>query len=281
MSFKLPKKITESSAANIDKMKHDAPIIKKLLMEMKRNYNLAKEKQVIDRGENNWYLFCSLVIDDMKQKVDMDLLLSFLTAHIVDELLLIDKIHLLNYLPNLDKNDEFEIKIKQYLESLFIVNENFTSIMLDDNGKPQLFIQMRNTDENWKKADPEDIHEISDKIKKIVADLLPPKEKLNKFIGFMGNFKNEFITFKIKDLSNKRNKGSRCDQASKITTIKILDAIIGGIDDKEKYNDISQKQVCVMQEFYLRLYNHTKKDNKHWFLTPSEAILINIENLNF
>ncbi len=251
-----------------------------LLKKMNKNYTTAKVKQVIERGEDNWYKFCSLVIDNMKKDVDIEILLGFLISHIVDELSLTDKISLLNYLLKLDEKDEFEKRIKQYLESMFIIKDASTKgIMLDENGKAQLFI-LTYPETNWKKAGQEDLHDFSDEIKLIVQKFLPPKEKLNKFIGFMGNIKNEYVIFKVKDLTNKRSKGARCDQSGKNDAIKILNAIIG----QEKYAgnvDISQKQVCVMQEFLLKLYNYTKKDNKHWFLTPTESILINIETLKY
>ena len=34
-----------------------------------------------------------------------------------------------------------------------------------------------------------------------------------------------------------------------------------------------------MIEFYLRLFQKEFKNNKTWFLTPSEAILVNIEKV--
>ena len=95
----------------------------------------------------------------------------------------------------------------------------------------------------------------------------------------MDNFKKDYIIFKVKDLTKPRHKGARCDQSGKREAIKMLNAIIG----EEKYNDdskISQKQVCVLQEFMLRIYNKEKKNGVHWFLAPAEAALINIEKLS-
>ena len=88
------------------------------------------------------------------------------------------------------------------------------------------------------------------------------------------------MTFKVKDFSNKRTKGARCDQSTKKDAIKTLNEIIG----KEIYDsksEISQKQICCIQEFLLRIYDRTKKNNKRWFLTPAESVLIDIEGLKF
>ena len=96
----------------------------------------------------------------------------------------------------------------------------------------------------------------------------------------MANFKQDYIIFKVKDLTKKRHKGARCDQSGRSDAIKMLNAIIG----KDKYNSdslISQRQVCILQEFTLRLYNKEKKNNLYWFLTPAEASLINIEKISF
>jgi hypothetical protein len=104
--------------------------------------------------------------------------------------------------------------------------------------------------------------------------------KLNQFTGFMINFKKDYIIFKVKDLTKKRHKGARCDQSGKKEAIKMLNSIIG----EEKYSndsDINQKQVCIIQEFMLRLYNNEKKNGLYWYLTPAEAVLINIEGLTF
>ena len=94
----------------------------------------------------------------------------------------------------------------------------------------------------------------------------------------MTNFKKDYIIFKIKDLNKPRQKGARCDQSGKKEAIKMLNTII----DEEKYNkesEVTQKQVCVLQEFMMRIYNIEMKNGVHWFLTPGEAALINIEQI--
>ena len=105
------------------------------------------------------------------------------------------------------------------------------------------------------------------------------KSKLNNIVGFIGDFKKDYMIFKVKQLK-KRNKGARCDQSGKIETLKLLNLIVGS----EKYTaintkTINQKQLCVLQEYILRLYDHNKKDGKQWFLDPGEAILIQIEKI--
>ena len=109
---------------------------------------------------------------------------------------------------------------------------------------------------------------------------MPAKAKLNELVGFMVNFKNDYMVFKVKNMTKKRHKGARCDQAGKGEAVRTLNAIIG----ENKYSsedDISQKQICVLQEFTLRLFDKEKKDGKVWYLSPAEAVLIDVPKLNF
>ena len=62
--------------------------------------------------------------------------------------------------------------------------------------------------------------------------------------------------------------------------LKTLNEILG----QEKYDsksEISKKQICCIQEFILRIYDRENKNNKRWFLSPAEAVLIDIEGLKF
>ena len=106
---------------------------------------------------------------------------------------------------------------------------------------------------------------------KLVLKLIGEKNKLNNLIGFMENFKGNFMVFKVKDTTKKRHKGARCDQAGKADAIKTMNAISG---KSESYSSIAQKELCVLQELTLRLYNREQKNDKIWFLTPTEAVIM-------
>ena len=96
----------------------------------------------------------------------------------------------------------------------------------------------------------------------------------------MENFKGDYMVFKVKDMTKKRHKGARCDQAGKDAAIKTMNGILG----ETRYlsnSDIGQKELCVLQELTLRIYNKQQKDGKVWFLTPAEAILIKVAKINF
>ena len=58
-----------------------------------------------------------------------------------------------------------------------------------------------------------------------------------------------------------------------------MNAIIG----ENKYTvetEMVQKQICVLQEMTLRIYNKERRDGKCWFLSAAEASLINIEKVS-
>ena len=85
------------------------------------------------------------------------------------------------------------------------------------------------------------------------------------------------MVFKTKDITNPRDLGARCDQHSmKNTAIELLNNIIGN-DMFSSQLDLPQREICIIQELYLRLFDREKKNNKRWLLSPPEAVLTSIE----
>jgi hypothetical protein len=269
----------DTGAAEAPAPQKDTTEFMELLNNMNTNYDMAINKQVIIRGEDNWYKFCSLVISDLESDLTAtrDDLLDILIAHIIDEL---NFEHILLLLNNLETipSTEFGTRVKNYINSNIITNKGVIGMLVNNNGKHQL-LKKSMDDNTWKIADAEDYHDLTPQLNTTVMKFIPVEDKLSKLVGFMDNFKKDYIIFKVKDLTKPRHKGARCDQSGKREAIKMLNAIIG----EEKYNDdskISQKQVCVLQEFMLRIYNKEKKNGVSWFLSPAEAALINIEKLS-
>ena len=127
----------------------------------------------------------------------------------------------------------------------------------------------------WKEGQAEDERDLSNAIKKMYS--VTPSSFYN-YIGFIGyDQKNNYLVFKIKDMTSKRNKGARCDQATKAKTLILLNKIVGF----EKWNKENTKKIidmglCIIEEFTLRSYNKEKKDGKIWFLSPEMAKLYKI-----
>jgi hypothetical protein len=268
----------EATSAAADRIDNSETV--KILDEIKKNYNTAKELQTINRGDDDWYKFCSIVINDMKEDdTDIELLLEFLISHIMDEQPYGNMVKILNYYDTLNKTDPVEKQIIQYIDRNTLKDKNTSGIILQHEGKRKILIRNKGTG-LWIDAKGEDIEDLKVKLGLMISNLKPAKEKLNNVIGFITTFKNDYMTFKVKDFANKRTKGARCDQSTKRDAVKTLNEILG----QEKYDsksEISQKQICCIQEFLLRIYDRDNKNNKRWFLTPAEAILIDIEGLKF
>jgi hypothetical protein len=96
----------------------------------------------------------------------------------------------------------------------------------------------------------------------------------------MLNFKTEdYVVFKTKNINRSRDEGARCDQNSnKGQAIELLNNIVGSENYKYAPDEkLSQREICIIQELYLRLFDRERKDKKRWFLTPPESFLSNIE----
>ena len=149
---------------------------------------------------------------------------------------------------------------------LKLLGANVTGISLDAPTVPSHFIASKLF---------EDIKDLSEKMNERKTDFL---SNLNKVIGFMNDFKAEnYAVFKIKYIDSPRVLGARCDQNSnKSKAIEILNSIVGS-NVYSTQLDIPQREICIIQEFYLRIFENERKNKKHWFLSPPSAVLTNIE----
>jgi len=87
--------------------------------------------------------------------------------------------------------------------------------------------------------------------------------------------------FKIKDNSEKRTTGYRCQQKPKKYVAALFNDLMGDDNyqlfatllEKRSKDNFNAIQICVLLELYFRLYNKENKDNKIWFLNPLEYIV--------
>jgi hypothetical protein len=254
----------------------------KLINKLEILYNTAKKSgETINRGDEDWYKLCSVVIESMVNEsiTDKDILLDFVVQHIIDELIFDDMFLLMNGLAIIvDETNEFTERLKRLITNTIITTpDNVTGILINNKGTNQLVIK---NDRVWSLAQPLDINDFKPEIEKLKTKFLPALEKMNNLVGFMSIFKKdqEYIVFKVKDITNKRNRGARCDQSNKEEALKTLNSIV---DESDKYymkkeKVINRKQVCIIQEMFLRLYNYNQNKDKIWFLSSVESNLIQI-----
>ena len=241
-------------------------------------------------------------------------LLDALLHHICDDLLYEEKLLLLTGFIQRDFiSDDFSEQIKQVLMQNVLTQKGLTGIYVQHKNVPQLLIKK---DMVWVPAEAEDLYDLEKPIATLKNQFLPANTKLNSVVGFMANFKKEEnnIVFKLKafelnGVKKKRNKGARCYGKSTEMLLEILGeemykaylALIQTkykeiIEEKKKNRQlhnvaesavpdeleaINHTHACVIQEMFLRTYNLQKKGDRSWFVTPEEALLIDIENLSY
>jgi hypothetical protein len=256
---------------------------KKIVNEMFENYKLALKTTSILRGNYNWYEHCGVIIRKMNKEdnIEIEMLESFLIEHIVDMLMMHDKIEVLNYLnknPELSidgKLKRFVINIKKYLHSKIIVANNITGIIIFDGPSRidnlHIFILK---DDKWVPSQAEDKRDLQHAI----LQRYKIKQNLNEYVGFIGFENNKkYMVYKIKDTKNERSTGFRCDQSGKEKIINVLNIIEGDERFENKRTKDNALDLCIRQEFTLRNNERNKLNNKTWFLDTEMAIINEFE----
>jgi hypothetical protein len=278
---KIAKEIKLNEA--IIKVKEDVPQevqhMEILQQTLEANYKLATTLQKIVKGEKNWYMFSYPAMEILKQNgLTEPMLHYFVAEHIFDELSLGDVILLLKQHevnPIFNTSTLFKY-IKTYINKQILTGRrDIKGFLWKNQGKLVVLVKDKNDNTQWNIAESEDIKDLKERMDEKKTHIL---SNINNLMGFMNNFKAEnYVVFKTKNVTNARDLGARCDQQSnKNKAIEILNSIIG----ENIYStqvDIPQKSICILQEFYLRHFEKTLKNKKHWFLSPPEAVLTDIE----
>jgi hypothetical protein len=161
-------------------------------------------------------------------------------------------------------------------------------MLLFNKAKKELFelVVLRYETQEWVSAEPEDERDFSLRLAKVQTEQI---QKMNMMVGFISLFKQEYLVFKVKVMSKKRDKGARCDQSGKTDAITIINTALSlnvatqGDEYKltsENTKFRTQKELCVFQEFLLRTFDHKAVNGRKWFFTPCEALLCDIERLH-
>ena len=202
-----------------------------------------------------------------------------------------EKIQLLNYLyskPNLETeitNNKLKFlleEVNKYIHSKFIMAKGITGILLFNGPSRVENLTIYVLEDNlWIPAQPQDKKDlmpaIADKYKIL-------NKNINHYVGFIGFETNKkFMVYKIKDTTNTRSTGFRCDQAGKDKTIELINNIE---DDKRFISKVTKEgsyELCVRQEFTLRSFEKNKDKHKingniiTWFVDTETAIINEFE----
>ena len=287
--------------------------------------NTVYEKPTKDQDE--WYFYCGKVIDQISQTAEFQIsreeLHELVIANLVEHLSFEESTNMLNHL--FRKNNRsmeitsgsaggggihlltpFERMILQYYSRQVIhrplVGRRAAAAAgaagaaaLEDKGmllfnkaKKELFelVVLRFETHEWVSAEPEDERDFSLLLAEVQTKQI---KKMNMIIGFISLFKMEYLVFKVKVMSKKRDKGARCDQSGKTDAISIINTVLSlnpatqGDEYKltaENTKLRTQKELCVFQEFLLRTFDKKAVGGRKWFFTPCEALLCDIERLH-
>ena len=253
-----------------------------ILMAMHSNFVVTFTTASIDRGNKNWYELCGIVVRKMiDEGIDKNLLFKYVIEHIVDTLIMEDKIELMNYIWNnknyntLTSEANFKLfanNVNKYLHTKIIEYKKIKAIVIYDGissiDNLQIFVLTGN---EWLPAEPEDKRTLTPEIDKKYR--LKEKDKLNAYIGFIGfETLKKYMVYKIRDTTNERSTGYRCDQSSKEKVISVLNEIEGYDKFANKTTKDSAVELCVRQELMLRHKQKEEKDETIWFLDTETAI---------
>ena len=252
----------------------------KIIEECREKYNTSTSDIIkIKRGEDDWYHFSAVLKNTnsfKKTNMSDDDYKQFIVSHILDYLTFEDTKEVLTYIYfKQDKLTDFEQEIKKYYDDLMLEHKGIIGIILPKDNKQHLLVR---GGEEWNSGQQEDYTDLVPELKKLVI----PISTYNTHVGFITMFKKDYNIFKVKNMDDKRSKGARCDQAGKSETIKLLNEIMDdAVYSSENTKGRNKIEFCVMQEMYLRYFDKISKNNKRWFVTPSEMILNGIEKLSF
>ena len=287
-----------------------------VLGNMYKKYTTAMTTNNVERGTDDWYQHCGIVIRKMatetiiNKKTPLErlklLLDTFVVQHIVDTLTFQERIDLMNYLlenNNLENETtdkylrSFITNIKTYLHSKVITANRLTSMVIfdgpskrykevvednTDNGNLNIFV-LKEAEQKWVPAESEDKRDLERAIIEHYELTKDVKDNMNKFVGFVGFETNQKdMVFKIKDTANKRSTGFRCIQAGKgKKIIDILNEIEGFKQQEERFAVKESKEsvyeLCIRIELTLRSYEYEKLDDVLWFIDTETAIFNEFE----
>ena len=158
-------------------------------------------------------------------------------------------------------------------------------MLLFNKRKKELYelIVLRYETREWVISEPEDVQDFKFLLAKVQTEQII---KINMVVGFLSLFKMDNLVFKVKVMSNKRDKGARCDQSGKTNAIAIINTVLSlnpatqGDEYKltpENTKQRTQRELCVFQEFLLRVFELKGINGRKWFFTPCESLLCDIE----
>ena len=243
-----------------------------LISRLVENYKIVFELKKI-KSDKSWYKMASDVYYHLLEKdYDKDILSRLLIYHQVEALDFNNKKALLNYLYNNKDITEYEGIILEYFKNNIIKTEfnEFICFVKDTN------VFLIKKDNGWEQASQANLIEVFDSYSSLITNL---NKRINTYIGYYSNNKDNEMVFKVQDRTNLKNKGARSDQLSKTQLLSYLNKFTSKDEyTKETTRGIISNKLSIYLEILIRYKEYTKKDDTRYFLTPEEEKSINLKN---
>jgi len=256
-----------------------------ILTKVVNNMKIVSEKGLfVKASDKNWYKHANMVISELLtlHEIPEDLINKYIIFHFLDylsiseKLLIVEKIY--------DRSDSeftgYENIFKLYFDNLLLVNAEDERAVILSNGEANI-LYVNSGPREWRVAEYTEQESFKGSRK---AKFNIPIERINKTeIGFMSLFKGKDMSFKIKDMSQKRNnKGAKCEDASKPVIAEKIGIVL---NERGIYSgtEIEKPDLCIILEILMRWI--TEKNNIDGqsgiilFFGPEQANEMNITNL--
>jgi hypothetical protein len=250
-----------------------------ILTDIKRNIELAlNPSDELDKGETDWYLHVSKVIDVLVNIHEIPLLevTRYVYYHYLDSMKFVNKLTLVMHMnaAGFEPKNENETMIKLYFDEKIIENRGTKGIVLADENVCKIYVQGVEDPKNWTEAKQSDKKKLGQFI--IEKYIIPAADFKDKVIGFMHIFtRTKQIVFKVKDTTVERNTGAKLENETKGDIIKTLNKILGEKAYTAKNSEkIAKFGLCVIAEMILR--DISKREGNTVFFDTEKTILNNI-----
>jgi hypothetical protein len=256
-----------------------------ILRKIEGNMKIVSQKGLkLKASDKNWYKHANMVIDELLtvHEIPEDLVNKYIVYHFLDYLSITEKMLIVErlYYNMFDDQTGYEAIFKLYFDDLLLTNaEQERAILLSNGETNELYVETESG--QWKESE----YTEQESFKKARSEkFIISKERINKTeIGFMSPFKGKNMSFKIKDMTQKRNnKGAKCEDASKPVIAEKIGIVL---EERGIYagTPIEKPDLCVILEVIMRWI--TEKNNIGGakglvlFFGPEQANEMNITNL--
>ena len=256
------------------------------LEEMKQKYETVQTYTGKLNAKSSWYESITKIIPILETiDIKKEEIYQHIFERIIDTTPYKVKIKLLDHLYGDTELDEFQNKIKRYIDTQLLSETPYPAILLLNNeasNKKDKQVMLVYKNKKWNNALPEDKEKYISQIISLNESINDEKKnKMSPLFGYITPFKNtNEMVFKTKANSNENvkegNKGRRCDQTKKTEIISLLNQLFLSIQKTVTidYSKLNVTQLCCLQEILLRNLNKKNTLSKSWFLSPEKSIFI-------